>query len=112
VCVKLRIEHCIRGENMIPAENDVCTACEGARNLVGSRYTGVTDYCSYDCPLGLQRKLDKTSKAALAAGGSLYKCVPCPADTPFLYVGTCWEECKLDAPGTLGGMFTLPSTKG
>lgn len=38
---------------MILAENDVCTACEGARNLVSARYTGVTDYCSYDCPLGL-----------------------------------------------------------
>lgn len=38
---------------MVLAENDVCTACEGARGLVSSRYTGVTDYCSYDCPVGL-----------------------------------------------------------
>jgi hypothetical protein len=97
---------------MIVPENDVCTACEGVRNLVSSRYTGITDYCSFECPLGLRRTLDTTSKTAKASGVNIYKCVPCPVDTPFLFVGKCWEECKNDPPNTIGGMFTVPSTKG
>jgi hypothetical protein len=37
---------------MIDPKNDVCTVCEGVRNLVSSVYTETTDYCSYDCPVG------------------------------------------------------------
>jgi len=107
VCVKIRIENCVRGENMIVTENDVCTVCEGDRNLVSSLYTEKTDYCSYDCPIGLMRTLDTKSKVAITTGLSIYRCLPCPSETPFLFVGKCWEECKNDDPSTIGGMFTV-----
>ena len=112
VCEKLRIENCFAGENMISAENDACFSCDGVRNLVSSLYTGITDYCSFDCPLGLLRKYDSTSKESKAVGRAMYRCVPCPVDTPFYFVGKCWEECKNDVPTKIGGMFTIPSTKG
>lgn len=96
---------------MANAANDICTACAGPRNLVSSLYTGITDYCSYDCPRGLLRKTDKTSKIARTLGQTVYRCVPCPADTPFYYVGKCWAVCKNDPPNTIGGMFTVPSTE-
>jgi hypothetical protein len=111
VCEKLRIENCARGENMAVAANDVCASCLGVRNLVSSLYTGITDYCSYDCPIGLLRLYDTNSKAAKALGMGMYRCVPCPTDTPFYFVGKCWAECKNDPPSKVGGMFTVPSTE-
>jgi len=57
------------------------------------------------------RLFDSKSKAAIALGNAMYRCVPCPTETPFYFVGKCWEACKNDVPTKVGGMFTVPSTE-